>query len=149
MLIPLADELIRVTESACEKLRRFNDAEAALKPAIGKWSKKQIVGHLIDSATNNLHRFVRAQEVVGEFAFPKYEQEHWIASQGYNESSWTELIEFWRLCNRHLSRVIERIPVQKLDVMCRIGEYEPVTLRFLVEDYLVHMKDHLNQMEEM
>lgn len=142
---PTANDLLHVVDAASEKLRRLSDAEASINPAGSKWSKKQLLGHLIDSAVNNHHRFVRAQEVE-EFTFPKYEQEHWVDSQAYNESSWTELIELWRLYNRHLARVMDRIPENKLEVICRIGPYDPVTLGFIVEDYLVHIKHHLDRM---
>jgi hypothetical protein len=141
----VADELSQVVETASEMLGRVSEEAALTKPADGKWSKKQILGHLIDSAVNNHHRFVRAQEVE-ELSFPRYEQKHWVDVQGYEESSWTELIELWRLYNRHLAQVIRRIPDGSLKVACRIGPQEPVSLEFLVEDYLVHLKHHLGQL---
>jgi adenylosuccinate lyase len=67
--------------------------------------------------------------------------------QDYASSSWEELIEFWRLYNRHLAHVIRRIPEERLNVSCRIGPAEPVTLGFVVEDYLTHLKHHLQQIE--
>jgi hypothetical protein len=145
MQTSIAHELQQLAEAATAALRRINDSEAALATGPGKWSRKQIVGHLIDSATNNHHRFVRAQEGA-ELVFPKYEQEHWVAVQGYDETPWEELIALWGSYNRHLARVIARIPSEKLAVVCRIGPYEPVTLGFLVEDYLVHLKKHLTQL---
>jgi hypothetical protein len=146
MMMQIANELLRIVDAASINLNGFSETQAAFKPASGKWSKKQLVGHLIDSAVNNHHRFVRAQEV-REFTFPKYEQEHWVNVQDYNASSWSELIELWRLYNRHLAQVIGRIPEDKLEVICRIGHYEPVTLGFIVEDYLAHTKHHLVQLE--
>jgi hypothetical protein len=145
MLTPIANELFQVVEGAAARLRAFSDAEASVSPAAGKWSKKQILGHLIDSATNNHHRFVRAQEAA-ELSFPKYEQEHWVETQSYNDSPWEELIDFWRLYNRHLAHVMTRIPEEKLSVVCRIGLYEPATLGFLAEDYLAHLKRHVAQL---
>ena len=144
MVAGVAEELLRVVEAAAARLRAVSDAEAAEPSAPGKWSRKEILGHLIDSAANNHQRFVRAQEGA-EYSGPRYEQEHWVGAQGYASSSWPELIEFWRLYNRHLARVIGRIPAERLGVSCRIGPAEPVTLGFVVEDYLEHLKHHLRQ----
>ena len=141
----VADELIQVVEGATERLRSLSDSEVSTKPAPGEWSKKETLGHLIDSAVNNHHRFIRAQEA-GEFVFPEYEQDDWVSLQDYNASTWPELIELWRLYNRHLAQIIRRIPKEKLKVVCRIRPYEPVTLGYLVEDYLVHLKHHLGQL---
>ena len=69
---------------------------------------------------NNHHRFVRAQQVK-ELTFPAYEQEHWVSSQGYGERPWPELVDLWRLYNRHLAHVISLIPEERLAVMCVIG----------------------------
>src|SRR5438046_7841228 len=104
-----ASELLSVIESASESLRRIGDPEASLTSAPGTWSKKQILGHLLDSAVNNHHRFVRAQQVE-RLSFPHYEQEHWVSSQGYAERPWPELVDLWRLYNRHLAHVIRLIP---------------------------------------
>ncbi|HKQ51852.1 MAG TPA: DinB family protein [Pyrinomonadaceae bacterium] len=147
MATGVAEELLRIVEAWAERLRGVSEAEAAATPAAGRWSKKEILGHLIDSATNNHQRFVRAQEEAAEYVGPRYEQEHWVTSQGYAASSWPELIEFWRLYNRHLAQVIKRIPAERLGVSCRIGPAEPVTLGFVVEDYLAHLKHHLRQIE--
>lgn len=146
MQTSIPTELLQIAETAATKLSAIDDADAALPMAEGKWSRKQLLGHLIDSAANNHHRFIRAQEVP-ELVFPKYEQEHWVASQGYDETPWEELINLWSSYNRHLARVMARIPAEKLEVVCRIGPYEPVTLGFLIEDYLVHLKHHLTQLD--
>jgi hypothetical protein len=86
---------------------------------------------------NNHHRFVRAQQVE-ELTFPAYEQEQWVSAQGYAERPWVELVDFWRLYNRHPAHVISRIPEEKLAVICVIGANEPVTFGYLIEDYLLH-----------
>ena len=105
----------------------------------------EILGHLIDSATNNHHWFVRALQVEG-LVFPPYEQEDWVRLQDYNSTAWESLVELWRLYNYHLAHVIRRIPGDRLEVVCRIGPHEPVTLGYLVEDYVVHLKHHLRQL---
>ena len=76
----VAEELVQVVENASERLRRLSDSKASLKPAPGQWSKKEILGHLIDSGVNNHHCFIRAQQVE-EFIFAGYEQDHWVSHQ--------------------------------------------------------------------
>ncbi|MEW6734311.1 MAG: DinB family protein [Acidobacteriota bacterium] len=140
----VAGELIKVVEASYPALKQINDTDALVRPEAGKWSKKEILGHLIDSAVNNHHRFVRAQQLE-ELTFPRYEQEEWVNLQGYQACSWQELIELWRLYNRQLAHVMRLIRAEKLAVMCKIGPYEPVSLGYLVADYLAHLKHHLNQ----
>jgi hypothetical protein len=145
MATDVAADLLSVVEAASESLRRIDDQEASLRSGPGQWSKKEILGHLIDSAVNNHHRFVRAQQVE-ELTFPHYEQEHWVSSQGYAERPWLELVDLWRLYNRHLAHVISLIPEERLAVICVIGPGEPVSLGYLVEDYVVHLRHHLQQL---
>ena len=145
MATDVAGELLGVVDAASESLRRIGDLEASLRSDPGSWSKKEILGHLLDSAVNNHHRFVRAQQVE-ELTFPAYAQEHWVSSQGYAERPWLELVDLWRLYNRHLAHVISMIPEEQLAVMCVIGSDEPVTLSYVVEDYLVHLRHHLQEL---
>jgi hypothetical protein len=106
-----------------------------------------VVGHLIDSAANNHQRFVRAQQVE-ELKFPKYEQRRWVLDQHYNEEPWFDLVDLWRFYNIHLAHVIRHIPDEVLSVRCTIGTDEPVTLLELIENYLVHMQQHLKEIAE-
>ncbi len=147
MVRDIATEIARVVDSAAEIFKGFDEHAVGLKDDPSKWSVKEVLGHLIDSAANNHQRFVRAQE--GDvLSFPKYEQDHWVRAQAYSEASWAEMIELWRLYNRHLAHVILQIPADKLEVECSIGPYEPVTLEFLIEDYLDHLRHHLKQIRE-
>ena len=130
--------------TAVPRLRRMPEAEVARRPAPGRWSKKEILGHLIDSAGNNHQRFVRAQ-LAAELDFPRYEQEDWVRCQGYAAADWALLVELWSAYNRHLAWVLDRLPAERLTVTCRIGPYEPVTLAALAEDYVRHLDHHLAQ----
>ena len=107
MATDIAGELLHVVEAASESLRRIDDSQASLRSAPGNWSKKEILGHLLDSAVNNHHRFVRAQQVK-QLTFPAYEQEHWVSSQGNAERPWLELVDLWRLYIRHKAHIIAR-----------------------------------------
>ena len=145
MATNITAELLNVVEAASESLRSIGDPEASVRSAPGNWSKKEILGHLLDSAANNHHRFIRGQQVK-QLTFPAYEQEHWVSSQAYAERPWLELVDLWRLYNRHLAHVVSLISEEKLAVMCVIGTNEPVSLGYLIEDYLVHMRHHLQEL---
>jgi hypothetical protein len=140
-----AKALEQVLTAAVPQLRLFTPEEAARQPAPGKWSKKEILGHLIDSALNNHQRFVRAQQ--GPLELPGYEQDFWVKAQGYQQANWEALIHVWETINRNLARVMQLIPAEALQQTCRIGNNTPVTLEYLVTDYLVHLQHHLRQLQ--
>lgn len=143
----IAEELSRVVDAANVELRKITEKEASLKRGPAVWSVKEILGHLIDSAANNHQRFVRAQQV-REFAFSGYEQDAWVKSQNYQARPWLQVVDFWVLYNQHLAHVIRQIPASAVDTPCRIGGDNSVSLRFLVEDYLAHLRHHLKQIQE-
>jgi DinB superfamily len=111
----------------------------------GGWTRKQIVGHLLDSAANNRQRFVRAA-ADGRYAGPKYAQDAWVAAHGYAEQDWETLLRWWQAEHEILAAVVDRIPEERLRSQCVVGENEPVTLRFLIEDYLEHQQWHFAQL---
>ena len=128
-------------------MRALDAARVSERPAPDRWTIKEVIGHLIDSAANNHQRFVRAQ-FVGELIFPKYEQNQWVGCQHYNDCDWGGLIDLWQSYNRHLAHVMRNVDVRALDIKCVIGAYEPVTLRFLMDDYVAHLKHHLKKIAE-
>ena len=112
--------------------------------APGKWRRVQVLGHLVDSASNNHQRFVRAMQQPS-LEFPAYDAGASVAVQSYESFPAATLLELWTTYNTLLAHVIERIPVQSLQVECRIGDNEPVTLEFLAIDYVRHLVHHLKQ----
>ena len=143
----VAEELRETIHRAVGELARLDEAVVTAKPNANVWSVKEILGHLIDSASNNHQRFVRAQQGEG-LVFPAYAQDAWVAAQDYQTCRWVEVLGLWQSYNLHLAHVILQIPTGVFDADCRIGASEPVTLRFLVDDYLVHLRHHLTQISE-
>lgn len=111
---------------------------------VGGWTRKQIVGHLLDSATNNRQRFVRAS-TGGSYFGPNYGQDEWVAAHGYAHQPWPTLLAWWETEHEILMAVVDRIPEDRLGTQCILDEAAPVTLRFLIEDYVDHQKWHLKQ----
>jgi len=130
--------------SAREKLEQINEESATVILRPGGWTSKQTLGHLIDSALNNHQRFIRAA-IEGSYEGPTYEQEGWVSLHGYSDLPWSELVAHWQRQNDLLCVVVDRIPEDKHAALCKVGANEPVTLRFLVEDYLVHLHHHVDQ----
>jgi hypothetical protein len=133
-----------VISRALPKLLAISELQGSARATPVKWSKKEILGHLIDSASNNHQRFVRAQ-LSGEIRLPNYDQVVWVRTQEYQTETWEDLVHLWKLYNLHLLHIVESIPVDKLNSMCFIGESQPVTLEFLIQDYVRHLKHHLEQ----
>lgn len=124
-----------------------------------KWSPKEIVGHLIDSAANNHNRFVRAQ-FTDDLIFPGYEQDKWVQAQKYKEASWPDLVSLWAAYNLHLAFVISVMPEEvltrkrtkhNLDQIAwkSVAKQTPTTLDYFIRDYAGHMRHHLAQIFEL
>lgn len=143
----VGERLERVIDEAGPRLHEISETGSRERRRPGAWSRREILGHLVDSATNNLQRIVRAQ-LQGELTFPGYAQEGWVAVQAYDERSWEELTALWTALNRHLAHVIARIAPDRLGASCVIGSGAPVTLQFIAEDYVRHLEHHLAQILE-
>jgi hypothetical protein len=143
----ISEKIREVIEEAKPELLKISPGAAEKKENSNKWSKKEILGHLIDSASNNHQRFVRgAQNIAGNF--PDYSQDSWVEIQHYNDMNWPDLVEHFYQYNLHISRLIEALQGNVLNNPCNIGKENPVTLKFVIEDYLRHLKHHIEQILE-
>ena len=141
----LANELRATLASGIAQLStKYDESSASEIPAEGKWSAKQVVGHLIDSASNNLQRAVRLM-VDPELRMAGYKQNEWVDVQGYANRPWGELLSLWQAHNLHLAHAMQRVKKEHLGRIWFYGE-EQVTLGFMLEDYIAHMKHHLRRM---
>lgn len=141
----LSYELLRVIDGAEPRLREITEADSVTPLLQGGWSRKQVIGHLIDSASNNHQRFVRAM-LADALEFPGYDQAGNIRVQAVQEADWLLLVSLWASYNRYLAHVIAQIPEHQFETVCRIGKGEPVTLGYLAADYLSHLLHHLRQL---
>jgi hypothetical protein len=137
-------ELARVVDAAEILLRQVTEADSGAPVLPGGWSRKQVLGHLIDSASNNHQRFARAA-LADELEFPAYDTPGCVRVQAVESAAWPMLVDLWASYNRYLVHVIRHLPAAKLEVVCRIGSNAPVSLGYLVKDYVRHLAHHLDQ----
>jgi hypothetical protein len=140
----LNERLAAVLRDAMPWLVTISEAEASVPEREGKWSAKQVIGHLIDSAVNNLGRIVRLQIEAGQ-SLPGYEQMEWVRLQHYGEREWAQVLALWFALNEHVAWTIGHMEKARLANRGVVAG-EPLTLGFLIEDYVAHMEHHLRAM---
>lgn len=143
-MIEISRQLKEVINSARPRLLSIAEARATEKPYADKWSIKEVLGHLIDSAANNHQRIVRMQESenIGPFS---YAQQHWVLAQRYQVESWPDIVNLWYYYNAHLAHTIGNVDPNALNHLCDMGYATPATLKFVIEDYVRHVEHHLKQ----
>jgi len=129
------------------RLEALTDETYAWKPHPHKWSKKEILGHLVDSAQNNIRRFIVAQyedvPVIG------YQQDLWVKASNYQEYPAADLIKLWTLLNKHMCIVLENISPENAERRCVMGSGDPQTIKWMAADYCGHMLHHLHQILDL
>ncbi|MBS1799722.1 MAG: DinB family protein [Acidobacteria bacterium] len=138
--VELSERLSSVIRSAVPWLAILSEADSMVPERAGKWSAKEIIGHLTDSAVNNLSRMVRMQ--IGPERLPGYAQDAWVELQRYRERGWSEVLALWFALNEHIAWTIRHIDRSSLINQASVAG-EIVSLGFLIEDYIAHMDHHL------
>lgn len=140
------EELDQIVRTYSKKIRSIPENEFSVKPQPNKWSKKEVLGHLIDSAQNNLRRFICGQY---EATPPKivYEQILWVTSNNYADADCSEVITLWELLNKRIMAVLSQMPKSAYTLKCDTGHTDSqfYSLEWLAEDYVRHLKHHVNQ----
>jgi hypothetical protein len=141
----IASELNKIIEDHLSSLRSVNQEEFHFKPSPTKWSKKEILGHLVDSAQNNIRRFIVAQ--YDERPKIVYNQDRWVAITNYQQYPLTELINLWYQLNKHICQVLTFMSTEMSKRQAQTEELHD--LRWLAEDYIRHLLHHLHQVLDL
>jgi hypothetical protein len=135
--------LLEIVNTVPQMLRNFSSDEFSLRPSADKWSKKEIIGHLIDSATNNHHRFIRAQ--IDERPLIQYDQVAWNRSGHYQQMDNDQLISFWEQYNRYIHDLVSLMSREELASECLMSDGKAYSVGWLFDDYVRHLEHHLRQ----
>ncbi|MEK6783153.1 MAG: DinB family protein [Bacteroidota bacterium] len=141
----IINELSQIIKEFSPKLDNIPDDVFTAKPKPEKWSKKEVLGHLIDSALNNHRRFICGQyEPIPNII---YDQNFWVKANNYKSSRKEDEIVLWRLLNNQICEVLQNMPDQNTNLLCNTGngEVQVHSIAWLAEDYVKHLKHHLNQ----
>jgi len=126
-------------------LQLLDEQKTSYKPLPNKWSKKELIGHLIDSAQSNIRRFIVAQYETKPNIV--YAQDHWVIAAGYQNYPLADLVHFWILINKHAVRVLKNVPGDMLQNEVQTQELH--SIEWLAADYNKHLLHHLHQILEM
>jgi hypothetical protein len=132
-------------QSVPERFRKFTHDEIVQPRSKGKWSRLQILGHLCDSAINNLTRFIHMQYQSEPLLIAPYNQDIWVKTQQYLDAPLEDVMELWLSLNQSIVRVISNLPETSLSRTCQLPDGNVVTLEWLFNDYIVHMNHHFLQ----
>ena len=139
----ISSHLNEIVTASSEQMKKLSAQDWEFKKTPEKWSKKEILGHLIDSAANNHQRFVRAQ--YADKTPISYDGDKWVSIEKHHNAPVGNLIGLWAFYNLHLSHIISNIPKEKYNALFHADEKEPKTLELFVQDYIRHLVHHLKQ----
>lgn len=149
----ITKELKQLIDEWEPRLLAFNDDMIFERRNSQHRSIKQIVGHLIDSASNNTHRIVHMQYQQSPLQYPNYasngNNDRWIAIQHYQQEEWNTLVNLWKYANLHVIHIIQHVDSSKLENTWEHTEGEFISLRNSIVDYLRHFKLHLGEIADL
>lgn len=158
----ITNEILAIIEREEPILRKLSEEIITKKINNQNRSIKMLVGHLVDSASNNHQRMVRLQYAprvghsipngdIGMLVFPDYTQDNnlWINLQDYQHEDWQTLVSIWKYANLHIIQVIKSVDASKLDNYWLDYEGNKVTLRGMIEGYVEHLKLHIVHIHEL
>jgi hypothetical protein len=140
-----AAELAALIHQYSDRLYGLKEDEVSHKPSPAKWSKKEILGHLIDSAQSNIRRFIVAQ--YEEQPFVKYNQDVWVVVSGYQQHDFKSIVDLWKLINLHVVRILSNLSPEMAQRKCLTNEVH--TVEFLAIDYVKHLRYHVHQVLDL
>jgi hypothetical protein len=137
----IASELEKMIHHYFPAMSSLDENEVSVKPSPVKWSKKEIIGHLVDSAQNNIRRFIVAQYENEPYIV--YDQDKWVAVSNYQQYDLPALVNLWYLLNKQIVHILRNTPGEMSQRKCKTQELH--TIEWLASDYIKHMKHHLHQ----
>lgn len=153
MFEEISKELNQLVLEWEEKFRSFSEEQISINKNSQNRSIKQIVGHMIDSASNNTHRVVHLQYQKSPVEFPNYatygNNDKWITIQNYKDENWENLVQLWKYSHLHFLHVVQNINTKNLECEWLADKNEKVTLREMVEDFPRHFKLHIREIKEL
>lgn len=138
-------KLQQALDTGREYILNTSEIELSYKISEEKWSKKEILGHLIDSAINNLQRFTEVQFCSQPYPIRKYDQNALVKANNYQNTDTKEIIEFWYAINQRILSLIKNQTKESLNYTIELEKDKFSDLRFLMTDYVIHLEHHLQQ----
>ncbi len=147
--IPTNKEIVQIVNIWYPKLLSLSEEVIDLKRGGEDWSIRLILGHLIDSASNNLQRIINLQYQPSPAMYPDYVNHDWLRIQNYEGENWQNMVQLWKYINLHIAHVIENVNPDKLENIWITAKGEKISLREMIVHYLSHLEHHLERIEEL
>jgi hypothetical protein len=150
---PITREILSLIDEWEPKLSVLTDEVISKRRNFQDWTIKITIGHMIDSASNNIHRMVHLQYQNSPFEFPNYaingNNDRWVNIQNYQDEDWDNLLQLWKYSNLHVVHLMKNINSEKLENKWIASSEKSISLNEMVIDYLRHFKLHLEEIDQL